>query len=668
MTTLQGHVSDAERERLENCVLEPIRRPGSIQPHGVLLTADPVTWTIVQASMNAGELLGVDANELIGTPMSELIGETAVLRLTDVLAGARGAANPVRVRVGQDGARFDAITHRAGGVVVLELEPALPDEEFASVPAVYAAAGRLRSSATRDELWESAANELSELTGFDQVMVYHFHEDGHGQVVAEQRSDASMESYLGLHYPASDIPAQARALYLTKLSRSIVSSADIAFTIHPAVVPATGEPLDLSQAELRSVSPEHLQFMRNMGQASTLSFSLIAGHELIGMITCAHRTPRRLPYRMRQSLEVFADQVAAQLHSMSEIARLKRAAELLQVRSRLVEQFSLSDDMMRALLHGTVTVLDLVPASGAALHLEGATSTLGDVPEMSLVDRVVEYLHAEGIGLPFASDALAIEHPRLSALLPTVAGLLIIPIDNGRGYLAWFRPEVNETTEWLGDQSESNRAHTLSPRISFSAWSTSVSGEADPWRELENEAIELGHDLDSAMLRSRESDLAHFGLHDALTGLPNRRLLMDRIEHALAGRGRGGEVALLFLDIDSFKAINDSLGHDGGDEVLVQVAQRLQSVTRDSDTVARLGGDEFVVLSADADHAMASGIAERILAAMRRPLTVDGHPLTVTTSIGVATAEPADTTTDLMRRADSAMYRAKRSGKNQSAD
>jgi diguanylate cyclase (GGDEF)-like protein len=658
-------VSPAERERLESCVREPIRRPGSIQPHGVLLTADPFSWTVLQASLNTDTVLGVPADELLGTSVAELLGERALHRLSAVLAGARTASNPVPVE--SRGLHFDAIVHEADGVAVLELEPTLPDDEFASVPAVYASIGRLRAAATREELWEEAARELHDLTGFDRVMVYHFHPDGHGQVVADERADDSLEPYLGLHYPASDIPAQARELYLTKLSRTIFSTAEEAYPLRPVDVPTTGAPLDLSRAELRSVSPHHLQFMRNMGQASTLSMSLIVGGQLIGMVTCAHRTPRRLPYALRQGLEVFAHQVAAQLNAFSEIGRLARAAELLQTRSALVEQFTVTGTMAQALLHGTVTVLDLVPAAAAALHLEGVTSTIGDAPDAARLEQFWERLRSERGRLPFASASLAIEHPELARLLPRVAGVLVVPIDGTKGYLAWFRHEVTDTTEWLGDQSESNRASPLSPRTSFSAWSSSVSGQAEPWQGLDEEAVQLSRDLDGAIVRNLHSDLAHFGFHDALTGLPNRRLLVDRVEHALAGRSRGGGVAVLFIDIDSFKAINDSLGHDRGDEALIQIAGRLRSVTRDSDTVARLGGDEFVVLAESANLVAASNIADRVLAALRLPLTVGGDQLTVTSSVGVATAEADDTAATLMRRADAAMYRAKRSGKDRIA-
>ncbi|MFD3443560.1 diguanylate cyclase domain-containing protein [Microbacteriaceae bacterium 4G12] len=665
MTTPPIPVTAAERIRLENCSREPIRRPGLVQPHGVLLTVLLDTWAVAQVSVSCAAVLGQQPDELIGRPLTDVVGGETVDALSAALTGRNGAANPVPVEVG--GRRFDGIVHFADGVVVLELEPELPAEEFATPSMVYAAVNRLATLRSREELWADAAHELAMLTGFDRVMIYHFHPDAHGQVVAEVRADDSMEPYLGLHYPASDIPAQARELYLAKLSRTIFSTEDAPEPLVPEQSPATGEPLDLSSAELRSVSPHHLQFMRNMGQASTLSFSLIFNGELIGMITCAHRTPRRLPYTLRRGLEVFSNQVALQLSAMSEIARLTRDAELSALRTHLVGQFTSDDDTVQSLLHGEVTLLDLVPAAGAALSSNGILSTVGSAPELPRIDLLLEHLRSSD-RLPFASESLPQEHPDLVPIVPSVAGAVVVPFGGQGDYLAWFRPEITETTRWLGDQSESNRDSILSPRNSFSSWSASVSGRAEPWRGLEVAAIELGRDLDSALMRQAESALAHLGMHDALTGLPNRRLFTERLQRALSGDPRGGHVAVIFIDIDSFKAINDSQGHGGGDTVLQQIAERISSATRASDTLARLGGDEFVVLCENTGPDGARKTAERVLEALLNPLDIAGRPLKVTASIGVATATHADTPDSLLGRADSAMYRAKRSGKDRVSD
>ncbi len=665
MTTPAIPVTAAEQTRLDNCSRELIRRPGLVQPHGVLLTALEDTWVVAQGSASCGSVLGIEAGELLGRPLADLLGPDTVDALSAVLSGSGGAANPVPVEVG--GRRFDGIVHRVDGLVVLELEPELPAEDFATPPMVYAAVNRLAALRSREELWADAARELATLTGFDRVMIYHFHPDAHGQVVAEVRADDSMEPYLGLHYPASDIPAQARELYLAKLSRTIFSTADAPQPVLPESGPVLGEPLDLSYAELRAVSPHHLQFMRNMGQASTLSFSLIFNGELIGMITCAHRTPRRLPYTLRRGLEVFSNQVALQLSAMAEIARLTRDTELLALRTRLVGQFTSDDDTVQSLLHGPVTLLDLVPAAGAALCSDGILSTVGSTPEPDRIALLLERLRA-GDHLPLATESFELEHPELAEIVPSVAGAVVVPFGGHGDYLAWFRPEITETTRWLGDQSESNRDSILSPRNSFSSWSASVSGRAEPWRGLDVAAVELGRDLDSAVMRQAEAALAHLGLHDALTGLPNRRLFIERLQRALSGDLRGGHVAVLFIDIDSFKAINDSQGHGGGDTVLQQIAERISSATRASDTLARFGGDEFVVLCENTGEHGARKTAERVLGALQHPLDIDGTPLRVTASVGVATATHLDTPDSLLGRADSAMYRAKRSGKDRVSD
>lgn len=329
---------------------------------------------------------------------------------------------------------------------------------------------------------------------------------------------------------------------------------------------------------------------------------------------------------------------------------------LLLARTTLIEQFNSTGDPARALLQGTTTVLDLVPAPAAALYLEGRTSTIGEAPDVARIEEVVEHLRSARRRLPFASESLATEHPRFAALLPEVAGLLIVPIDGARGCLAWFRPEQGDT-ENHDDRIESGSG------ASRSAGSGS-SRRAEPWDGLADAAARFSRDLDGAILRTLHSHLAHFGFHDALTGLSNSRLLTDRIQHALDGPTRGAGATLLLIDINSFTDVNTSFGHAGGDEMLIQVAERLRSVTRDSDTLARLAGDEFVVLAAGADRVGASRIAERVITSLERPFTLGGRQIGVTASIGATEAETEDTAAEMLQRAHVAMEWAKQFGRN----
>lgn len=614
----------------------------SIQPHGVLLGIEPTTWTVVQASTSTAAVLGTAAEDLLGASVVELIGTAAAERVAAVLSGARGATNPVPLEL--RGRPFDAIVHETQGVVVLELEPALPEHEFAPVLAVLAAVGRIRGATGRDALWGGTVRQLQDLTGFDRVIVLDVHADGSGQVVAEARADESMAPFDGRRIPASEMTGYAGDFSLATSSRTIVSTDEPGAPIRPPWVPSSGALLDLERAELRTVPARTLEVARRLGHASSLSFPLLVENRPVGVIVCAHREPRRLPYTLRQSLAVLAGEVAAQLASISEIERLTHATELAETRSRLLEQFRSTDDLAQALFREPTTVLDLVPAIAAALHIDGVTSTIGNAPDTAGLSRVVERLRADRTPLPVVIDALETEHPHLARLLPSVGGLLIVPVDGDRGYLVWFRPSVREAGDGLGDPVRS-------------------------WQGLADAAVQLSRELDAAIAGSRHWDLARFGFHDGLTGLPNRRLLINRIEHALAGRSRGASIALLHIGVDSLHAVIDAHGHDRGDEVLVQTAERLRSVTRVTDLVARLPGDEFVVLAGSINAGSSARIAVRVLEALHRPFTVAGWSLTVTFSVGAAEADDHDTADDLMRRAAAAArYWAKQPGSDPVAD
>ena len=660
----------AEQRRLEECSQEPIRTPGAIQPHGALLAIDRLTRVVEHASDNCGLIIGTDAEAILGSPLDTVVGEEWAAANAEVLAGTVQAKNPLAITLA--GQRFDVIIHQVAGLAVLEFEPSLIADDYQSAPAIYESIHALTSATTVSELWASAAREMRQLTLFDRVMVYHFHPDGHGEVVAEELAEG-MEPYLGLHFPASDIPTQARELYLTKLSRMIASSAGetSALLSQPAVggesVPATT--IDLSRAELRSVSPFHLQFMRNMGQASTLSMSLARDGQLIGMITLANRTPRRVPYVLRQGLEVLATQVALQLSSMTEIRRLNRQMHVRSIRSQLVNGLVLlratdAEALSSALFEGSPTVLDLIPAQGAMLSLGDHTSTIGVTPD---VDDVVAAAKCAELGdkRVLVTDSLGTDIPEAAALLPGVTGLLIVPIADGKGFIAWFRPEITETVDWLGDQTPGNRATPLSPRTSFSSWTQSVFGRSAPWSGLESEALELANDLAGVAVRHEESQLATLALHDTLTGLPNRRMVMEKIDVALANYAAGAHLSVLFVDLDGFKQVNDTHGHDVGDAVLVHVAKQILATTRTHDTVARLGGDEFVVLCQATTPEEAAVVARRIVDAVRQPTFVAGITLAITASVGMSAADSSSTPATLLRAADGAMYRAKSGGRDQ---
>ncbi len=674
-------ISPEERQRLLECSQEPIRTPGAVQSHGVVLIVDATTFEVVYASENSATVFGMEAATLLGRALADVTGHAAVSAIRDVLDETVAAANPVSVIINSHS--FDSIVSAAGPrvtgssdssssdtrtLVAIDFEPTILPSPLHSASSLYDAILRLSRATTMGDLWTGTARELRILTGFDRVMVYHFYPDDHGEIVAEERPD-DMEPYLGLHYPASDIPAQARELYLTKLSRMIADSSDdgsALISLSDSAGDAWGT-LDLSHAELRAVSPHHRQFMRNMGQASTLSLSLVHDGRLVGMITCANRTPLRLPFLMRQGLEILANQVSLQLASMREIERLTQQVRVRSIRSRLLGQLSGTTGMVEALFNGELTVLDLIPADGATLHIYGVTTSIGTVPVEAELTSLVESARRDGLELPVFTEEISSDYPELAVFVPTVAGMLLLPLGGSGSYIAWFRQEISKSVNWLGDQSPTNRVSTLSPRDSFSSWTQSVRGSSQSWDGLDIEAAELCRDLDGVLLRRAESKLAALALHDPLTGLANRRLLTDRLEHALTKYARGEELALLFIDLDRFKVVNDTYGHDVGDALIVHAAGQILAATRPEDTVARLGGDEFVVLCEGTTGEEADVISRRLIDAISEPLTTGGTTLSITASIGVTAANLSFSATDLIRQADTAMYRAKQRGRNQAS-
>ena len=629
-------VSADELRRLEECAREPIRTPGSIQSHGTLLGIDRATAVVVVASENAASWLG------------RSIAESGNDALTNAVESGV-AVDPVRVT--WEDAPSDAIVHRLDDLTIVELEPALDGQEYVRT-SVVRALQRLAPITDIAELRRVAVAEIRQITGFDRVMAYHFFPDGHGEVVADDHVP-ELEPYLGLHFPASDIPAQARQLYLTNLCRAIVSTTDPGIPL----VAASGDPrtIDLSRAELRSVSPHHLQYMRNMGQASTVSLSLVEQGELVGMITCAHRTERRLPVLLRRALEVLAGQLAMQLSSLAEIERLRQTVRVREQRAELLAPLYASDDIAGVLLGSTPTVLDLVSAEGVFLRLAGAISVAGEVPPTEGITQILELLD----GRQFVSERFATEHPKRAHLLPGVAGLLVVPLGSAGDAIVFFRGEVEREISWLGDPGTTNRPDELSPRTSFSSWKESVVGRSDAWGTLVDEAAELGRELQGVLQRRTEVRLAELAMRDALTGVYNRRYLVERLEVP-----HPGDTALLFVDLDDFKRINDEYGHEYGDAVLAEVARRLTLNARGHDHVVRYGGDEFVVLCDGVTAEIAHAIAERIVEVIAAPILIGEHTVSVTGSCGVVVAPDGMGRGDLVDAADAAMYRAKRAGRN----
>jgi light-regulated signal transduction histidine kinase (bacteriophytochrome) len=492
--SLADHANDLDALSADPalCAAEPIRIPGSIQPYGALLTLQIETLAVLQVGGNTADLFGEAPAKLIGRKAADLFSRQEVACLRRSLDPTYKMSQPAHVfsrrsRVG--GAVVDVLAHQISGVLVLELEPRSIEEPDDPLALVQTMIQRLQHAATTRPLHEAIVAEVRAVTGFDRVMLYRFMADASGVVVAEE-CDTGTHAYLGLHFPESDIPSQARALYLENRIRAIPDATYASAPLMPDANPLDGQPLDLSQSVLRSVSKVHLQYLANMGVAASLSLSLVISGRLWGLIACHHGVPRHLPYRLRLALELFVDMACSLKQTnllADELAADENSARLHQ---GLVARLSQETDLRTGLKRLYPSLLELIPAGGLGLWIDGSFDGIGNVPDGAQIAALVAWLNetvADGL---FYTQCLAEAFPPAAAFADVASGILTLSLSRTpRDYVIWFRPEVIRTVTWAGDPhkvvSLGPDGAQLSPRGSFAAWKQSVDRHAEPWSVAE---------------------------------------------------------------------------------------------------------------------------------------------------------------------------------------
>lgn len=519
---------------LSNCEREPIHVPGSIQPRGVLLAVSDPHHVVEQASENLEQLTGVPWQEALGRPLADVLGAAAageVIRSASAFGDLR-ERNPVEVTLIVDGRQVpvDALLHRAivegerprgrggatGGTpstsLVVELEPARGPRPF-SFPNTYQAVrgtiADLNRASSLQELYDITAQAVRGLTGFDRVMVYRYDADYNGEVVAEAKLDG-LNPFLGLHYPASDIPAQARALYEKNWIRLISDVDYVPAPVRPTDHPTSGQPLDMTFSTLRSVSPIHVEYLHNMGVRSSMSISLLRDDRLWGLIACHHYSgPHAPPYATRAAAEFLGSTLSLRLVDRAQEDEVRRA---LRARSTLTSLTAAALDEDRTLtdsLLGSPGLLDLLPADGVVVRLQGRTRAAGSEIPLEVAEAVAAWAAARDEDV-VATESLHRDAPHLGAPEELACGALVLPLPEGQ-FVLWLRGESVRHVDWGGDPHNKAIAERegdgirLSPRKSFDRWRESVRGRSEPWTpEQVAEATELRtHLLEALYSRSR---------------------------------------------------------------------------------------------------------------------------------------------------------------------
>ena len=669
---------------LTQCEWEPIHIPNAIQPHGAFIAASVAGFRVTHASANLEQFFGLAPEAVFGRTLNELLGEQACRMLRSIMACSRivaatdktpGSGQTLTV-VAPHGDTVHLNVHQTATHVCLDIEP-LPATSVPSVDEglIEAVLESFTHATTPDDLCELAVRGLKRIIGFDRVMAYQFHEDGHGEVIAEA-CEPDMDPYFGLHYPAGDFPPQARRLYQRHRVGTIP---DIAYTPVPIRADPTTDanaPLDLSMSDVRSVSPIHRQYLRNMGVQACMTAALVQrpdmpsqvmsdGQRLWGMFVCHHRTPRVVDPGLRASFSLVAQVVSLLLRSLAEAEahaeRETRNAHLATVVDRLAKPQLLQADL--AAVEGTL--LRMVVATGAFIRIGATGLCLGRTPPLHRAERAMDILLPGAGGMVRAVDDMGRRHPELADCIADGSGALLLPLGRNKDdAILWFRPERARTVRWGGNPDEhvlkNPLTGQLSPRVSFAEWRQTVRGRSTPWTEADRTIAQALHAaVETAIAERTKAELDRLRYYDPLTGLPNRSLLQERLQTVTAD----AKAALLFLDIDRFKAVNDTMGHAAGDTLLIEVARRLRLTAGPDHLAARLGGDEFVVLFEGLDRSAVARLGEAIRLAVEAPFHIDGRPCYVSASIGIAIADQTNGL-DLVRAADMAMYSAKQSGGN----
>ena len=488
---------------ITNCDREPIHIPGSVQNHGFLVAVSNKDATIRYASENVKTFTGLEAAQVLGQSFDWLMQEGKIASRSFVPSQITSygydtnydAINPILVEL--NGEPYYMLLHSSGSDIVLaEFEYRYPTLEVDLQRMVGVSVSRILEGKTVKDILHNTAKQVREIIGYDRVMVYQFLEDGHGEVIAEDIKEG-VDSFMGLHYPASDIPKQARELYLTNMTRIIVDvNAPVAplFTYH--IVKGTEpQPLDLTHSALRAVSPIHIQYLKNMGVAASFSVSLISHGKLWGLIACHNLTPKFIEYKARDASKLLGQILSSSLEyrydeESKEAVRLYRQAV-----DELAKKMQREENIGEAFEKNKDVVLQITEATGAAVIFEDQVHTVGTTPGEKDIRSIVEWLKQNITSQIFHIENFSERNKSASQFSASASGILACMLSKELGeYMLWFKPERVRTVNWAGNpnkpvETDENGQQKISPRHSFSVWSQQMRNTSEPWSKAEISAV-----------------------------------------------------------------------------------------------------------------------------------------------------------------------------------
>jgi len=477
----------------EFCGKLPIHLINTIQPYGVLLIIDKAGLQVVQASENVEALFGIPAASLIRSDIRDHVDQKTFEQLRRVAASPAADKIPFSWTIHQK--EFLALLHVKEHYILAELEAApFKEEDRRSFVSVYQeikySMALVDAAATTTEVCTLAAREIRRISCFDKVMIYRFDEAWNGTVIAEEM-EPGMESFYGFTFPASDIPRQARDLYLRNPYRFIPDRNYQPVRLHPVMNPLTRGFIDLSDCNVRGVAAVHLEYLANMEVVASMSTRILHNDRLWGLIACHHRTAKDPSFELCSIFELMSHTISARILSLQNKERHEAFSRAQETYTRLLEKIYEKKDLRKGLFDEDPTILSLFNAAGAAIIRKGEIAgTTGILPERERIEELLFWLHTRKLTRSFHTDHLASHFDRSHTYTDSASGLLAIPIQPGKDeYLLLVRPEQKRTIDWGGDpggrivyEKDEKNYH---PRHSFKLWRQIVTGTSRPWKQEE---------------------------------------------------------------------------------------------------------------------------------------------------------------------------------------
>lgn len=651
-----------------DCATFPLHQIGAIQPYGYLLAIDDEN-VCVFCSENFLENFGLRADQVLNTELTDCLASAGLHTDFVIVEREFEFQTYTRVLLSDGKETYTGDFHSAGQYRLLEFEADSASSsdshghskkaKFVSDIDIVSHIAHLADLESENESAVKLLEIVAKETGFDRCLIYRFLPNGQGEVVAE-RLNADVKSYLHHRFPGGDIPQNARTQYVQNPTRLIP---DIDAQASAIIGLEEGASIDLTRSRFRAVHPVHLTYLSNMQVAASFSLTLVVNNELWGLVACHHETPKQLPLSLIRRLEECLSVTSLHIQHLQKrrIDRESQLAKTMLSNLRNMYDISSSSELEAAVSAELLPLMERLMLDACIIELAGMSLRIGAVPPENALASLQNWIAESG------QDHIVFDHLPVSLhankeLKSLASGFIRMPLCDD-GYLMFFRKEQREKLTWAGElPSLHDQIDRLSPRSSFESWIEETAYCSRPWFIYELAGIDVIQlELQDWIQSKSYADLA---LKDSLTGLANRA----RFEYHLKSLTDGDEsptcldLALYFFDLDGFKGVNDTHGHQVGDELLKVIAQRLSGNLRKSDLLARLGGDEFVIAQiGKIPEATIQRTKHQIRHAICSPITIDNVVLEVGVSIGVASyPQDGECFDSLINAADERMYAEKK--------